>query len=85
MRTDKPEPLSYTPAMPCSELDRMREQATTLRQRILDQRNKARATSDNSRTGRISGKSEMVPFLQRKLQNLACKIEQHVKTHNCQD
>lgn len=75
----------YTRAMPCSELNRMREQATSLRQRILDQRNKARATAESSRTGRMSGKSEMVPFLQRKLQNLATKIELHVSTHKCQD
>lgn len=71
--------------MPCSELDHMREQATSLRQRILEQRNKARSTADNSRNGRMSGKSEMVPFLQRKLQSLASKIEQHVSTHKCQD
>jgi hypothetical protein len=85
MKNEKSEVLLYTPAMPCTELDRMREQATSLRQRILDQRHKARVTAENSRTGRMSGKSEMVPFLQRKLQNLASKIEQHVNAHKCQD
>ncbi len=75
----------YTPAMPCPELESMREQAATLRQQIIDQRNRARAKAQDTRNGRMSGKSEMVPFLERKLQNLASKIQQHVTSHRCQD
>lgn len=71
--------------MSCCELDRMRHDATALKDRIHEQHRKARATVQNDRFGRISGKSEMVPFLQRKLQRLADKIEYHVAAHQCQD
>ena len=75
----------YTPAMPCGELQRLREQATSLKQRMDDQRRKARATAASHRSDRTSGQSEMVPFLQRKLLRLADKIEQHMARHNCQE
>ncbi|HEY5163358.1 MAG TPA: hypothetical protein VII81_10150 [Terriglobales bacterium] len=71
--------------MPCAELQRLREDATTLKHRMNDQRRKARAKAADARTGRISGKSEMVPFLQRKLLRLSEKIEHHVAKHKCQE
>ena len=71
--------------MPCSELQKLREEATTLKQRMIYQRRKARVTAAGTRTGRISGKSEMIPFLQRKLQRLSEKIEQHMASHQCQE
>ena len=71
--------------MPCAELLRLREEATTLKQRMIEQRRKARVTATGTRTGRISGKSEMIPFLQRKLQRLSEKIEQHMASHRCQE
>jgi hypothetical protein len=82
---EKSEMLSYTPAMPCAELIRMREEATALKEKMKEQRSKARAMSTDPRLGRISGKSEMIPFLQRKLQRLAEKIEQHMSEHHCQE
>ena len=71
--------------MPCSELQTLRAEATTLKQRISDQRRKARGKAADARSGRISGKSEMIPFLQRKLLRLSEKIEQHMAKHQCQE
>lgn len=71
--------------MPCAELVRLREEATSLKQRMNEQRRKARATATAPRTGRSSGRSEMVPFLQRKLLRLADKIEHHMAKHKCQE
>ena len=75
----------YTPAMPCAELQRLRDQASSLKQRMDEQRRKAHARARDARSGRVSGKSEMVPFLQRKLLRLSDKIEQHMAQHRCQD
>ena len=71
--------------MPCAELQRLRQEASTLKQRMDEQRRKARAKSSDHRSGRICGQSEMVPFLQRKLLRLADKIELHMARHNCQE
>ena len=71
--------------MSCAELDRLREQATALRHRVNEQCRKARAKSNVPRTGRASGTSELVPFLERKLQRVAEKIELHKAGHRCQD
>ncbi len=71
--------------MPCAELKRLRDEATALKRRMDEQRRKARAKAGDSRSGRVSGKSELVPFLQRKLLRLADKIEYHVAKHQCQD
>lgn len=69
--------------MPCDELERMRTEARHLKSRMDEQRRKAmvKAAADRSRP---SGKSELVPFLQRKLMRLSQKIEQHVTVHGCQ-
>ena len=71
--------------MPCDELQRLREEATALKQRMNDQRRKARAKATDPRSGRVSGRSEMVPFLQRKLLRIADKIELHMARHRCQE
>lgn len=71
--------------MPCEELENLRKEATAIRERVKAQRRKARESALASRTGRDSGKSELVPFLQRKLQRIAEKIELHVADHGCQD
>jgi hypothetical protein len=70
--------------MACQELERLRERATALKQKLDDQRRKARATAGSQRA-RGSGKSELVPFLQRKLQRMSEKIELHKAGHHCQD
>ncbi len=71
--------------MPCAELQRLREEASSLKQRMDEQRRTARAKAANLRDGRVSGKSEMVPYLQRRLLRLADKIEHHMAKHNCQE
>ncbi|MGH9523554.1 MAG: hypothetical protein ACRD3E_13590 [Terriglobales bacterium] len=71
--------------MACEELDQLRQQATALKERVDEQRRKARGKALDPRSGRVSGKSEMIPFLQRKLQRIAEKIEIHMNLHGCQD
>ena len=71
--------------MPCAELTRLREEATSLKQRMDEQRRRARAAVAARRTDRSSGRSEMIPFLHRKLLRLADKIEQHIAVHQCQE
>lgn len=70
--------------MPCTELQQLRDEAKSLRQRVDEQRRIARAKSANPRD-RLSGKSEMVPFLERKLQRVSDKIRLHMASHRCQD
>ncbi len=71
--------------MPCAELQRLRDQATSLTHRMNEQRRRAHAKAGDRRSGRVSGKSEMIPFLQRKLLRLADKIERHMAQHRCQE
>jgi hypothetical protein len=71
--------------MPCDELLQLRSQATQIKIKINDQRRKARAKAAEPRAGRPSGKSEYVPYLQRKLSRLASKIEAHMAAHRCQE
>ncbi len=71
--------------MPCRELVELRKQATQLKNQVNDQRKKARAKASSPRQGRPSGKSEFVPYLQRKLARIAARIEQHMADHKCQE
>jgi hypothetical protein len=71
--------------MACEELERLRQEATALKEKVNEQRRMARVKALDPRTGRLSGKSEMVPFLQRKLQRVAEKIEVHMAGHHCQE
>jgi len=70
--------------MACEELLRLRSQATELKTQMDEQRRKARAKACEPRPGRPSGKSEYVPYLQRKLTRLTAEIETHVAAHKCQ-
>jgi hypothetical protein len=71
--------------MPCDELLQLRSKATQIKNRIDEQRRKARAKAAVPRPGRASGKSEYVPYLERKLSRLAARIEAHMAEHNCQE
>ena len=71
--------------MPCAELQRLREEATAVKLRMNEQRRKARAKVGTQRSDRVTGTSELIPFLQRKLLRLADKIELHMAKHNCQE
>ncbi len=71
--------------MPCDELLQLRSQATQIKVKIDEQRRKAKAKAEEARDGRPSGKSEYVPYLQRKLSRLASQIEAHMAAHKCQE
>lgn len=71
--------------MPCHELLQLRSQATQITTKINEQRRKAKAKAGQPRQGRPSGKSEFVPYLQRKLSRLASQIEAHMAAHKCQE
>ncbi len=71
--------------MACYDLKEMRKQATHLKNQINEQRKKARAKASHLRPGRPSGKSEYVPYLQRKLNRLADRIDRHIAQHGCQE
>jgi hypothetical protein len=75
----------YTPGMPCQELSQMRKQASQIKNQMDEQRKKARITASQPRQGRPSGKSEYIPYLQRKLSRLADRIERHAAEHRCQE
>ncbi len=71
--------------MACEELLRLRSQATQIKSKMDEQRRKARANASDPRPGRPSGKSEYVPYLERKLERLAAQIEAHMAAHKCQE
>ncbi len=73
----------YTRLMSCPQLVQLRKQATLVNNLIKDQRRKARAKAAEPRHGRPSGKSEFIPYLQRKLSRLSAKIERHMAEHDC--
>ena len=75
----------YTRAMACHELVQLRKQATQIKNQMEEQRKKARSKASHTRHGRPSGKSEYIPFLQRKLSKLGDRIDRHISQHGCQE
>ncbi len=71
--------------MSCKDLLELRKRATHLKNQIDEQRKKARAKASLPRAGRPSGKSEYVPYLQRKLNRLGDRIDRHIAQHRCQE
>jgi hypothetical protein len=71
--------------MACHELVQLRKQATQVKNKMDEQRKKARSKASHTRHGRPSGKSEYIPFLQRKLSRLADRIVRHISQHGCQE
>ncbi len=71
--------------MGCSDLEKLREQAIHLRQRLSEQRQKAKANRSADRGRGRSGISEMEPFLLRKLNMLTSQINDHIRQHACDD
>jgi hypothetical protein len=71
--------------MACHELVQLRKQATKVKNQMDEQKKKARNKGYHPRPGRPSGKSEYVPYLQRKLHRLSEKIERHIAKHGCQE
>jgi hypothetical protein len=70
--------------MSCDELLRLRTQARQVKLKMDDQRRKAQTKAAIPRQNRPSGKSEFLPYLQRKLARLSARIEAHVAEHQCQ-
>lgn len=75
----------YTRAMACHELVQLRKQATKVKSQMDEQRKKARKMAGHTRHGRPVGKSEYVPYLQRKLSRLGDRIDRHIAQHGCQE
>jgi hypothetical protein len=71
--------------MACHELVQLRKQATQVKNQMDEQRKKARSMASHMRHGRPSGKSEYIPFLQRKLSRLGDRIDRHIAQHGCQE
>ena len=72
--------------MTCDEMARLRKRMAQLREKLKEQKRKARAFSKQPRPGRFTvGRSDYEPLLQRRIQLVATEIERHVKTHGCQE
>ena len=71
--------------MVCHELVQLRKQATQVKTQMDEQKKLARSNAGAKRPGRPSGKSEYIPFLQRKLGRLSDRIERHISQHGCQE
>jgi hypothetical protein len=71
--------------MACHELVQLRKQATQVKNQMDEQKRLAGSKAGLKRDGRPSGKSEYIPFLQRKLSRLSDRIEQHISQHGCQE
>ncbi len=71
--------------MACDELLRLRTQARQIKVKMDEQRRKAKVKAAVPRQNRPSGRSEYLPYLQRKLARLAARIDAHVAQHRCQE
>ena len=72
--------------MQCEEVTRLREQMAQLREKMNEQKRKARSFASDPRPGRFSvGHSDFEPLLLRRMQMVAAAIERHVKIHGCQE
>ena len=71
--------------MACHELVQLRKQATQVKNKMDEQKKKARSKASHTRHGRPSGKSEYIPYLQRKLSRLSDRIDRHISQHGCQE
>ena len=71
--------------MACHELVQLRKQATQVKNQMDAQRKKAGNKASHVPRGRPSGKSEYIPYLQRKLNRLADRIDRHIAQHGCQE
>ena len=72
--------------MQCDEVVRLRKQMADLREKMAEQKRKARSFAKDPRPGRFSvGRSDYEPLLLRRMQMVAAQIERHVKSHGCQE
>ena len=69
--------------MACTELQRLRAEATELKKALAQQRCVARRHADEPRGHHTRGRSDYEPLLERKLRRLGSTIERHVSSHHC--
>lgn len=75
-----------TPSMPCDEVTRLRQRMADLKEKLAEQKRKARNFAGDSRPGRFTaGHSDYEPLLQRRMQEVAQQIESHIAQHRCQE
>jgi len=68
--------------MPCPELDRLRQEISSLRVKLRD---KAQAREQaQEQSGRLEH-GDFEAYLKRKIARVAQEIESHVRQHNCQE
>jgi hypothetical protein len=68
--------------MPCSELDRLRQEISSLRIKLREK------SAAREQAQELSGKLEYGDFetyLKRKIERVAREIEGHVRQHKCQE
>lgn len=75
-----------TPSMACEEVTRLRQRMADLKQKLAEQKRKARNFAGDNRPGRFTtGHSDYEPLLQRRMQEIAQEIERHIAQHRCQE
>ena len=72
----------YSSAMPCPELDRLRQEVAALRAKLKD-KTQAREQAQDL-TGKLQ-RGDFEEFLKRKIGRAAQAIESHVRQHHCQE
>lgn len=68
--------------MPCPELDRLRQEISSLRIKLRD-KSQAREQAQEL-TGRLEH-GDFETYLKRKIARVAQEIESHVRQHKCQE
>ena len=69
--------------MPCTELDRLRQQIADLQSRLKEKQRLARQWAERN-VGARGSRRDWEEFLARKIARKASEIEQHVREHGCQ-
>jgi len=70
--------------MPCSELEKMRQEARELHNLLQQKREKARTHALENKSSARNSRSDFEPFLKNKLSSLSGKISQHLTQHQCE-
>jgi len=70
--------------MPCSELEKMRQEAREIHKLLQQKREKARIHALENKNSARNSRSDFEPFLKNKLSSLSGKISQHLTQHQCE-
>ncbi len=71
--------------MPCSELERLREQIRSLNTQMKEARGKAASSHDRREDTRHKHGANSMELLKRRADRAKAAIEQHIATHHCTD